>query len=405
VVGVSLPPGWRLELLGDLGQLLSGGTPTTSNEAYWNGDIPWVSAKDMKRARLSDAIDHVSDRALGRGTRLAPKHALLLVVRGMSLARSFPVARAEVELAFNQDLKALVPRADVDSDFLLWWLTAHESLFMGITTESTHGTKRLPTGAIRAVEVALPHETEQRAIATALSDVDSLLGALDRLIAKKRDLKQAAMQQLLTGQTRLPGFKGEWTVRRLGDLGDFLKGRGVRKGEANSGTLPCVRYGELYTHHRDVVRAFNSWISPEVALTATPLEPGDLLFAGSGETREDIGTCVAFVHQCEAYAGGDIVILRLREGHPLFWGYYCNVPAVASQKASKGQGDAVVHISARALAGIQVMWPDEDEQTAIASVLSDMDAEIEALESRRAKTRDIKQAMMQELLTGRTRLV
>lgn len=258
--------------------------------------------------------------------------------------------------------------------------------------------------ALKRCPVILPPIPEQRAIATALSDVDALLAGLDRLITKKRDLKQAAMQQLLTGETRFKGFKEEWEDGRLGDIGVFLKGSGVRKDEAQSGNLPCIRYGEIYTHHNDCVRFYNSWISQAVATTAVRLMKGDLLFAGSGETKEEIGKCVAFIDDCEAYAGGDIVILRPHESDPIFMGYYCNTAPIRRQKASKGQGDAVVHISASALANVEVRLPTLPEQHAIAAVLSDMDAEIEALEQRRAKTADIKQAMMQELLTGRTRL-
>jgi len=213
------------------------------------------------------------------------------------------------------------------------------------------------------------------------------------------------MQQLLTGQTRLPGFSGEWEVKRLGEVGTFLKGSGVRKDEAQSGNLPCIRYGEIYTHHNDYIKQFNSWISAEVAATATRMKRGDLLFAGSGETKEEIGKCVAFVDNCEAYAGGDTVILRLAGANPMFMGYYCNTTPINAQKASKGQGDAVVHISAAALSSITATLPSLPEQTAIAAVLSDMDAELSALVARRDKTRDLKQAMMQELLTGRTRLV
>ena len=254
--------------------------------------------------------------------------------------------------------------------------------------------------------IVLPNsEVEQRAIAEALSDVDALLEGLTRLIAKKRDLKQAAMQQLLTGQTRLPGFRGEWEVKQLGKVGTFSKGSGVRKDEARRGDLPCVRYGEIYTHHHDYVRSFNSWISREVAETATLIESGDILFAGSGETKHEIGKCVAYVDNFEAYAGGDVIILRPSRSDSRFLGYLLNAPAIASQKASRGQGDAVVHIGASSLAAIQLTLPSVSEQTAIATVLSDMDAELSALEARRAKTLDIKQAMMQELLTGRTRLV
>ena len=113
------------------------------------------------------------------------------------------------------------------------------------------------------------------------------------------------MQELLTGKKRLPGFSGKWKVKRLGRLGGFLKGSGVTRDESASGSLACVRYGELYTRHNDCIKSFYSWISREVAYaTATRLEQGDILFAGSGETKDEIGKCAAFVDDIEAYAGG-----------------------------------------------------------------------------------------------------
>ena len=291
-------------------------------------------------------------------------------------------------------------------DYLnVWTATSSARRFFLLAGKQTTNLASISKSSLGGLPVAVPPLPEQRAIAAAFSDVDALLSGLDRLIAKKHDLKQAAMQQLLTGQTRLPGFHGEWKVKRLGDLGAFLKGSGVKKDEAKGGTLACIRYGEIYTHHNDYIRSFQSWISPQVAATATRLKPGDLLFAGSGETKEEIGKCVAFVDNCEAYAGGDVVILRLIEADPLFMGYYCNTPAINAQKASKGQGDAVVHISASALGAITVRLPPVPAQRAIAAVLSDMDVELSALEARRDKTRALKQAMMQELLTGRIRLV
>lgn len=264
----------------------------------------------------------------------------------------------------------------------------------------------LSVSKILQLPIAIPQtEAEQHAIAVALSDVDNLLDSLDRLIAKKRDLKQAVMQQLLTGKTRLPGFEEEWEIVQIGSLGTFSKGQGIRKDEASSGDISCVRYGEIYTHHNDVIRSFNSKISTSVAKTSKRLKKGDLLFAGSGETKEEIGKCVAFVADEEAYAGGDIVILSPIKGNSIFFGYLFNTTIIARQKANKGQGDAVVHISSAALASIEIQLPPEPEQQAIASVLSDMDSEFTALENRRIKTRDLKQAMMQELLTGKTRLL
>ena len=123
-----------------------------------------------------------------------------------------------------------------------------------------------------------------------------------------------------------------WETKTLGSVGDFSKGRGIRKEEANSGKIPCVRYGEIYTHHNDYVKAFHSHISDEVAASSRSLRTGELLFAGSGETKEEIGKCVAFVDNCKAYAGGDIVILTPRtEVDSLFLGYYLNSKPIAEQ--------------------------------------------------------------------------
>ena len=206
-------------------------------------------------------------------------------------------------------------------------------------------------------------------------------------------------------QTEVGVIPEDWESVHIGSLGIFSKGQGIRKDEASSGDIPCIRYGEIYTHHNDIIRSFNSRISAEVAKTSKRLKKNDILFAGSGETKDEIGKCVAFVSDGETYAGGDVVILSPIKGNAKFLGYLLNAPIVARQKASKGQGDAVVHISASALASITIpLPPTKAEQTAIATALSDVDALLDGLDRLTAKKRDIKQAAMQQLLTGEIRL-
>ena len=206
-------------------------------------------------------------------------------------------------------------------------------------------------------------------------------------------------------QTEVGVIPEDWQIVLMGSLGKFSKGQGISKDEAVSGEIPCVRYGEIYTHHNDIIRLFNSRISVEVARRSKRLSKGDLLFAGSGETKEEIGKCVAFVGEEEAYAGGDIVIFTPNKGSSRFFGYLFNSPIIAHQKASKGQGDAIVHISSSALSSIKVpLPPTKAEQESIAEALSDTDALIESLEQLIAKKRQIKQGAMQELLTGKKRL-
>lgn len=258
---------------------------------------------------------------------------------------------------------------------------------------------------LHEITVKLPPLPEQRAIAEVLSDVDALIAALERLIAKKRAIKRGAMQQLLTGKTRLPGFKEDWEIKKLEEIGTIKKGRHISKRQLSTQGKPCVLYGEIYTRYDYVADELVSFIPKEVAERATVIESGDILFAGSGETAEEIGKCFAYVGNKKAYAGGDLIVLSPTEGDSTFLGYQLNSATVREQKANLGQGVSVVHIYGSNLASIRVPFPSLPEQHAIATVLSDMDAEIAALEARRDKTRALKQGMMQQLLTGRIRLV
>ncbi|NLZ46191.1 MAG: restriction endonuclease subunit S [Clostridiales bacterium] len=191
----------------------------------------------------------------------------------------------------------------------------------------------------------------------------------------------------------------DWEVKRLSEIGKFSKGSGIKKDEALSGNIPCVRYGELYTRHNDYIKQFYSYISKDVSESAKKLKSGDILFAGSGETKEDIGKSVAFIDDFEAFAGGDIVILSPENTNSLYLGYLLNAAFIQKQKASRGQGDAVVHINSTQLGNISIPLPKEEaEQTAIATALSDTDALIDSLEKLIAKKRDIKQGAMQQLL-------
>ncbi len=199
--------------------------------------------------------------------------------------------------------------------------------------------------------------------------------------------------------TAVGTFPEDWEVTQLAQLGTFKKGRGVKKDEVLSYGLPCVRYGELYTKHHNYIKKIDSFISDSVARESQPIKYGDILFAGSGETREEIGKCAAFLFPFNAYAGGDIIILSPSGRHnSLFLGFQLNHPIISSQKAQAGQGDAVVHIYPNSLASVLVPVPPLPEQTAIAEALSDADALIASLEKLIEKKKKIKQGAMQELL-------
>ena len=284
--------------------------------------------------------------------------------------------------------------------------------------KSTVGTYTIRSA--RKTKIPLPPTlAEQQRIAKALNDVDNVITTLEKLIQKKKNIKQGSMQELLTGKKRLPSFAkstaykhtelGEipedWEIVPLEKLGIFSKGSGISREESNSGEIPAIRYGELYTTHNNYIKEFTSHISKTVAEKAKLIESGDLLFTCSGETKEEIGKCIAFIGNEIAYAGGDLIILSpLKEIDSLFFGFLLNAPIMVKQKASLGQGDAVVHISSESLKQLIVPLPSKSEQSAIAKVLSDMDKEIDSLNKKLQKYRQLKTAMMQQLLTGKIRL-
>jgi type I restriction enzyme S subunit len=244
---------------------------------------------------------------------------------------------------------------------------------------------------------------EQRSIATALSDVDALLAKLDQFIAKKRDLKQAAMQQLLTGQTRLPGFSGEWEVKRLGDLASFFKGKGLPKSALIPfGAEPCIHYGELFTQYAETIGEIIS--RTDDSQNSFRSVENDVLMPTSDVTPRGLAkaSCVTVDG---VILGGDILVIRSDRKRVCgtFLSYV--IRSEEDQVLQLVTGSTVFHLYGSDMKKFTFSMPLLSEQTAIATVLSDMDAEITALEARRDKTRALKQGMMQELLTGRIRLV
>jgi type I restriction enzyme S subunit len=249
--------------------------------------------------------------------------------------------------------------------------------------------------ALNKLRHPLPSLPEQRAIAQVLSDVDALITALDRLIDKKRDLKQAAMQQLLTGNTRLPGFSGIWELKTLGTICEISIGRTPPRlnraywgrghvwlsiADIQSKVVSCSK--EEIT---DLAAATMSVIPKETLLMSFKLSIGRLCFAG-----------------CDLYTNEAICSFNNPQANASYLYYALSRTDLSlyGKQAVKGYT-----LNKESLKLIEVLLPPSPEQTAIATVLSDMDAELSALEARRDKTRALKQGMMQELLTGKTRLL
>jgi type I restriction enzyme S subunit len=248
----------------------------------------------------------------------------------------------------------------------------------------------------------VPSIPEQRAIAAALSDVDALLEEIDRLIAKKRDIKQAVMQRLLTGQTRLPGFSGDWEVKRLGEIVDIVSGGTPRT------NVPAYWNGGIpWCTPTDITGCSGKYLTDTertisrlglVHSGARLLPAGSLLLC----SRATIGELkIASKEVCTNQGFKSLICPKGVRNEFLYY----KLLTMKQQMIERAFGSTFLELSKANVAVLPIATPDLPEQTAIAAVLSDMDAELIALEARREKTRALKQAMMQELLTGRTRLV
>lgn len=390
--------------LGEVTRWLSGGTPSRSKKEYWDGDIPWISAFTLKTTEISDSDQYVTKEAVESGSKMAPIDATLLLVRGSALHNEIRAGIVCKPVCFNQDVKALMPAKSVYPKYLTYSILGRENELLKLVSSAGNTAGVLDTKLVQAFKIWLPKYDEQRAIAAALSDVDALLDGLDRLIAKKRDLKRASMQQLLTGKTRLPGFEGEWEKAELKQLvetpitdGPHMTPRFLENGvpflSVNNLVDNRINLSDLRYISKDDDQVFAKKCKPR---------RGDVLLGKAAS----VGKVAIVEDDFDFNIWSPIALARVNDRiKPKFLYYQLQGAACVRQIVLLTNSSSQGNIGMGDIEKLQISYPSTTEQKAIATVLSDMDAEIAALEERRNKTEDIKQAMMQELLTGKTRLV
>jgi type I restriction enzyme S subunit len=304
-----------------------------------------------------------------------------------------------------------IKKDELDPTFLNYWLNTYTAQkYSQLVLSIAVGQANINGVKLKSYPIPLPPTlAEQTAIATALSDVDALIDSLDRLIAKKQNIKQGAMQELLTGKKRLAGFEGEWVERKLGDVGSTFGGlTGKSKADFGSGEGLYVTFMNVMSN---VVIDKNTFekVNIKPSETQNRVKKGDLLFNGSSETPEEVAFCSLVKDDVEnLYLNSFCFGFRLfneTDVDGLFLSYYLRSTEGREIIKSLAQGSTRYNLSKIALLNSYFVLPKKEEQTAIATILSDMGKELTALSSRRSKTVALKQSMMQELLTGKTRLV
>lgn len=398
-----IPVGWDVSTVGAefdvrLGKMLDAARNVGEPKPYLgNRSVQWgqIDVNDLGMVPLT--------RAEQLALRL--RSGDLLVCEGGEVGRAAIWRDQLPECYYQKALHRLRPRNGYSPELMAAYLRlwSDRGALADYVTQTSIA--HLPREKLVTVPLPRPPATEQRAITAALSDVDDLLATLDQLIAKKRYLKQAAMQQLLTGRTRLEGFTAPWQQIQLGRLGSFGKGRGLAKDDlARGGELPAVPYTAIYTDFGQIASMMDVAGRVLRSRAEVTVNKPCLLIASSSNMLENIGKAVALCIDDEVAVGGDVLIFRT-QADVRFLSYLLSTEAHRRRVVALSQGSTIRHVYAATFSAYEVELPSRDEQVAIADALADIDAELAALEARREKTRQLKQGMMQALLTGRIRLV
>lgn len=404
------PPDWQVVPIGHLARVTRGASPRPIDNPAWfdvESGTGWLRIADVTAAGkyLLTTKQDLSTAGIAHSRFVSSGNLVMSICAtvGRPIITAKDVCIHDGFVVFG-NLKAEI-------EYVYYVLSA-----MGTTWSDrgqTGSQMNLNTDIIKSATVRLPPSDEQRAISKALSAVDGLLQGLEALIVKKRGVKRAAMQQLLTGKTRLPGFSDHWATRRLRTICTFLPTASNPRGDLDDhGDVEYIHYGDVHAHARPVLDCTNRSL-PRIAARhvggVTQLRDGDLVMVDASEDLNGVGKSVEVqgIADTPVVAGLHTILCR---GDDRVWAggfkaYLQFIPAFRSALARVAAGTSVYAISTKQLAAVELRLPARSEQAAIVGVLSEMDAEITAIERRLEKTRAVKQGMMQQLLTGRVRLV
>ena len=395
----TIPQDWRTSRVGtefviQLGKMLDAAKNVGTPKPYiGNRSVQWgrIDLNDIATVPMTSSDLH----------RFRLRTGDLLVCEGGEIGRAAVWNDAVSECYYQKALHRLRPTRGYDVYLMMYLLQLWASTGYLANHVTQTSIAHLPKDKLELILLPVPSVEEQRAIAEALSDVDGLIGSLDSLIVKKHAIKQATMEQLLIGKTRLPGFSGEWQTITLGEISDIKNGSTPNTQIAAywNGQIPWCTPTDITDTTGKYLFATERYITEEglTSCAANLLPAGTLLLC----SRATIGEIkIAALQICTNQGFKSLVC---KNGVSNEFLYYLLI-TLKPKLIERAIGSTFLEIGKREVASLEVNLPPLEEQRALAAVLSDMDAEIATLERRRDKTRTLKQGMMQQLLTGRTRL-
>ena len=412
-----IPEDWSVTTIGLIADVKTGpfGSALHADDYVQDG-TPIITVEHLGETGLTrQNLPMVSDQDKRRLLSYTMREGDIVFSRVGSVDRNAYVTGEEDGWLFSgRILRLRAKHEEVSTKYLGYYFKAEStkerirSVAVGQTMAS------LNTKIMNAFKVAIPPIQEQENIAKVLSDLDEIISALEVELIKKDSIKHGAMQELLTGKKRLPGFAGEWQTFVFGDLFDFIPNNAFTRAQmSDSGKVKNIHYGDILTKYGAYVDGNSNaipYISREVDLSRFAdrcyLQSGDIIIADTAED-EAVGKALEVVNvNCPILAGQHTLLCRPKiRFADKFLGYYLNAACYHDQLLPYIVGTKVSSVSKAGVAQTKLVVPEYEEQQAIAEILSNMDSEIEALEQKLAKYRQIKQGMMQQLLTGKIRLV
>lgn len=398
-----IPEDWEIKKVQELTDIITGATPSTTIPQYWNGgSIRWMSSGELNYKFIYDVEGRITQLGYDNtGTHMLPKYCVLIGLAGQGKTRG-TAALNYVEICTNQSIAAILPNIEIFNSLYLYYYVDSQYKYLRTLSAGDGGRGGLNKKTLLNLEIILPPQlSEQTRIATALSNIDSLISELDRLIEKKRAIKQGTMQELLTGKKRLKGFSEPWVEKKLTEIAETSSGGTPSRsnGSFYNGTIKWFTTTEL----KDCLLFDSNEHITENAIkfsSAKVFPKGTLLMAMYGATIGRLG----ILQDDAATNQACCAILANKSINTKFLFYY--LYKQRDNIVSLGSGAGQPNISQQIVQCLTVFLPSAiAEQSAIASVLSSMDDEISALEAKKAKYEQIKQGMMQQLLTGKIRLV
>ena len=412
----ALPEGWDVVPIGELFSFKNGLNKAKQYFGYGTPIVNYMDVFDRPGLRIGNVVGRV-DVLPRELAAYEVRKGDVFFTRTSETINEVGVASVMLDRPERTVFSGFVLRARPSDDSLDDTFKAYcfSPLYFRqqVTSRASYTTRALTNGrSLSAALLARPPLAEQRAIAQALSDVDAAIQGLSRLIAKKRGLKLATMQRLLTGQSRMPGFSAPWQVKRLGDHVTFLKnGVNSRAQLTSNDPIRYLHYGDI---HVSLFVCLNPRINDmprlphNLAMRLSRLVDGDLVFVDASEDLDGIGKSVEIEggNGLEIISGLHTIAARfdktvLSDGFKRYLQFF---PAFKVHLRRLSAGTKVYATNRAHIASVEMELPAIEEQSAIARVLSDIDAEIEAIEAQLGKTQVLKQGMMQALLTGRVRL-